>query len=102
MRIGLVTDIHNHGDELTAALELFRVRDVGPIVTLGDSCDAFSRGDGADEVATLLDRCAAAGVWDNHDFTLCRNVSQDVRDRYPQVVLDVMARMQPRLVIGEC
>ena len=53
-------------------------------------------------MATLLDRCSAAGVWGNHDFTLCWDVSDAVRGRYPSVVLDLMSRMQPQLVIGDC
>ena len=102
MRIGLVTDVHNHRAELARALELFRDRSVEQVVAIGDTCDAFGRGDGAGEVATLLDGCSAIGVWGNHDFTLCWDVSAAVRDRYPRLVLDVMARMRPRLVIGDC
>jgi hypothetical protein len=81
---------------------LFRDRRVEQVVAIGDTCDAFGRGDGAGEVAALLDGCSAIGVWGNHDFTLCWDVSAAVRDRYPSVVLDVMARMRPRLVIGDC
>jgi hypothetical protein len=102
MRIGLVTDIHNHRAELERALALFRDHGVDQVVTIGDTCDAFGRGDGAGGVASLLDRCGAVGVWGNHDFTLCRDAPAAVRDRYPPVVLDVMARMQPRLVVGGC
>jgi predicted phosphodiesterase len=102
MRLGLVTDVHNHAAALARALELFRDRGVGQVITIGDTCDAFTRGEGASEVASLLDGCGAVGVWGNHDFTLCRDVPAEVRDRYPPVVLDVMARMQPRLVIGYC
>lgn len=102
MRLGLVTDIHNHAAELAAALAAFRDRGVDQVVTIGDTCDAFGRGDGAGEVASLLDRCSAVGVWGNHDFHLCRDVSGAVRGRYPPVVLDVMARMGPRLVLGDC
>jgi hypothetical protein len=102
MRIGLVTDVHNHHAELARALELFRDRGVEQVVAIGDVCDAFGRSDGAGEVAALLDGRSAIGVWGNHDFTLCRDVSAAVRDRYPRVVLDVMARMRPRLVIGDC
>src|SRR5262245_30424091 len=102
MRLGLVTDVHNHAAELAAALAAFRDRGVDQVVTIGDTCDAFGRGDGAAEVAALLDGCSAIGVWGNHDFTLCRDVPAAVRDRYSPLVLDVMARMQPRLVIGDC
>jgi Calcineurin-like phosphoesterase superfamily domain len=102
LRLGLVTDVHNHAAELVAALAVFRDRGVDQVVTIGDTCDAFSRGDGAGEVASLLDGCSAVGVWGNHDFTLCRDVPAAARDRYKPVVLDVMARMCPRLVIGGC
>jgi hypothetical protein len=102
MRLGLVTDVHNHAAELAGALAAFRNRGVDQVVTIGDTCDAFGRGDGAGEVASLLDGCSAVGVWGNHDFTLCRDVPTAARDRYPPVVLDVMARMQPRLVVGGC
>jgi hypothetical protein len=102
VRFGLVTDVHNHAAELAAALSVFRARGVDRVVTLGDTCDAFGRGEGAGAVAALLADCSAVGVWGNHDFTLCRDVPAAVTDRYPPVVLDVMARMEPRLVVGDC
>jgi hypothetical protein len=102
MRLGLITDIHNHAAELTRALELFRERGVDQIVTIGDTLDAFAGGDGAAEVAALLQACGAVGVWGNHDFTFCRDVPDRVRQRHPAMVFDVMAKMQPRLVIGDC
>lgn len=102
MRLGLVTDIHNHAVELGQALALFRVRGVDQVVTIGDTCDAFCRREGADEVASLLGNCSAVGVWGNHDFCLCRDVSARQRERFTPLVLEVMARMQPRLVIDDC
>jgi predicted phosphodiesterase len=101
MRLGLVTDIHNHARELARALDLFGTA-VDQVVTLGDTCDAFARSDGAAEVAALLEKCGAVGVWGNHDYTLCRDISADARSRFPRSVLDFMAGMQPRLTIGEC
>jgi hypothetical protein len=47
MRIGLVTDVHNHPAELARALELFRDRRVEQVVAIGDICDAIGRDDGA-------------------------------------------------------
>ena len=102
MRIGLITDVHNHAAELTRAIALFQDHGVDQIVTIGDTCDAFGRGDGADEVTTLLHQHSVVGVWGNHDFTLCRDVTPRTRERYPERVFDVMARMQPRLVLDDC
>jgi hypothetical protein len=102
MRLGLVTELHNHAAELVAALAAFRERGVERVVTIGDTCDAISRGDGAAEVASLLDECSAVGVWGNHDFTLCRDVPATVKGRYPPLVLDVMGRMEARLVVENC
>ena len=42
MRIGLVTDIHDHVEPLARAVGLFRGRGVDLVVTLGDSCDTFT------------------------------------------------------------
>jgi len=102
VRLGLVTDVHNHAAELSAALSVFRDRGVDWVVTIGDTCDAFAEEEGAGAVAALLAECSAVGVWGNHDFILCREVPAAVRNRYPPVVLEVMAQMEPRLVIGDC
>jgi hypothetical protein len=102
MRLGLVTDVHNHAAELARALAALRDRGAEQVVTIGDTCDAFGRGEGADAVAVLLRDCGAVGVWGNHDATLCRDVDDRIRERYPPVVLEFMARMQPRLAIGDC
>lgn len=98
MRIGLVTDIHSHAAELTRALELFRAEGVEQVVTLGDTVDAFSSGEGAPEVTALLAGVNAVGVWGNHDFSLCRETPPRVRDRFDPAVLEFMATMQPRLI----
>lgn len=96
MRVGLVTDFHNHAAELTAALLVFRAHGVDQVVTIGDTCDVFSWCAGAGEVAALLAGCSAVGVWGNLDFTLGRKVPAPVRERYPSAVLDVMSRMDLR------
>ncbi len=102
MRLGLVTDIHSHPAELARALALFRQHEVDRVVTIGDTIDAFARSDGAGEVAALLLEADAVGVWGNHDFSLCRDVPERTRARFPPVALTFMARMQPRLVIADC
>jgi hypothetical protein len=102
MRLGLVTDVHNHAVELAAALRLLRDRGVEQVITLGDTCDAFVPAEGAQEVAALLRDCGAIGVWGNHDFSLCRDVEASVGERYGQPVLEFMAGIQPRLVLAGC
>ena len=42
------------------------------------------------------------GVWGNHDFTLCWQPPDAVLERYPPIVVEVLTRMEPRLVIGDC
>ena len=102
MRLGLVTDVHSHPTELARALSLFRQHRVDQVVTIGDTIDAFARSKGAREVATLLLEADAVGVWGDHDFSLCGDVSEKTRARFPPVSLTFMARMQPRLVLGDC
>jgi hypothetical protein len=102
MRLGLVTDIHSHAAELARALRLFRDHAVDQVVTIGDTCDAFGPPDGAVEVATLLKGCAAVGVWGNHDFGLCQDVSAKHRARFGPVVCDFLSAMRPALEIDNC
>lgn len=102
MRLGLVTDIHNDHESLSKALEVFAGHRVDQVVTIGDSCDAFAPPEGADRVASMLHSCGAVGVWGNHDFHLCRDVSEACRERYATNTLEFMRSMQPRLQIEGC
>ena len=99
MRLGLVTDIHNHAAELARALELFAAHGVDRVVTIGDTFDAFSPADGAAEVAALLRGAGAVGVWGNHDFTLCRDPSEKSRAKFGADVLEFAAGIGPRLEV---
>jgi hypothetical protein len=87
---------------LARALALFRQYRVDQVVTIGDTMDAFARPDGAAEVAALLLEADAVGVWGNHDCNLRGDVPERTRARFPAVALTFMARMQPRLVLGDC
>ena len=42
------------------------------------------------------------GVWGNHDFGLCCDVSEETRQTYSQDVIQYMDSLKPRLEIGEC
>lgn len=102
MRLGIVTDIHNDFANLSKAMEVFRQRGVDQVVTIGDTCDAFAPPDGADKFASLLHSCGAIGVWGNHDFHLCRNVSDFCRNRFAPATFDFMGTMQAQLQIAGC
>lgn len=102
MRLGLVTDIHNQEAELAKALDLFRDRQVDQVVTIGDTCDAFGPPEGSDEVASLLTACGAIGVWGNHDFPFCHDVSEDHRNRFGSATFDFMQQMRPHLEMDDC
>ncbi len=102
MHLGLVSDVHSHPIELARALALFRQQRVDRVITLGDTIDAFARSEGAAEVASRLLDAEAIGVWGNHDFSLRGDVPERTRVRFPEVAMAFMARMQPRLVLGDC
>lgn len=102
MRLGLVTDVHNHAAELARALRLFQDHAVEQVVTIGDTCDAFGRHDGAVEVATLLKGREAVGVWGNHDFGLCQDVAGKQRARFGPAVGEFLGAMRPALEIDGC
>jgi hypothetical protein len=101
MRLGLVTDIHNHVAPLTRALEIFREEGVEQVLNLGDACDPFSATHGA-EVARLLREAKAVGVWGNHDVGLCHEVEAFTREKYTAETLEYMTTMQPRLRVDGC
>jgi hypothetical protein len=103
MKIGLVTDIHNDAASLSLALAALDGLGVDLTVTLGDTCDTFGPGDGLAQVAAMLHERKAVGVWGNHDFVLCRDVSAKHVARYAGTgVLEFMSGMKPVLDVGEC
>jgi predicted phosphodiesterase len=99
MLLGLVTDVHNHAAELSAACDYFQSRDVDQILTIGDTCDIFGSSAGAQEVARLLIQHHVIGVWGNHDYPFCWDIEADTRERYPEIVFQAMGAMKPRWTI---
>jgi hypothetical protein len=102
VRIGIVTDIHEAVAPLQQALAEFRRRGVDQVVSLGDACDTLLHPSRAGEVVALLRESRAVGVWGNHDFGLCREVSERVRGQVAPGVLEYLATMQPHLVVAGC
>lgn len=99
MKLGLISDIHEHSGLLVQALEVLSKRNVDRVVVLGD---IFETGSGLAETCRLLEEAHAIGVWGNHDFGLCLDPAPDTRHRYGSEVLSYMTRLQPRLVLEDC
>ena len=99
MKLGLITDIHEQTQHLRTALSLFRKEDVEQVVVIGDVCEMGER---IEETCRLLAEANAIGVWGNHDFGLCVDLDDDIRQKYPSVVIEYMASLKPRLLVGGC
>jgi hypothetical protein len=99
MKLGLITDIHEHVEHLQAALDCFRTSAVDRIVMIGDVIGMTLR---VEETCRLLAEAQAIGVWGNHDFGLCVDPSTEMRARYSAVVIDYMTALRPRLEIEGC
>ena len=99
MKLGLITDIHEHVEHLRTALGRFSSEMVDRIVTIGD---VFEMGQRIEEACQLLGQSRSVGVWGNHDFGFCCAPDDELRTRYPPVVIDYMASLRPRLEIDGC
>lgn len=99
MKLGLITDIHEHVENLRAALDCFNSANVDQVVVIGD---VFEMGQRIEETCRLLAGTRVIGVWGNHDFGLCFDLHAGVRASYPASVIDYMASLRPRLEIDGC
>ncbi len=102
MKLGLVTDIHEHVADLALALAQCDRHGVDRIICLGD---VFETGAAIGETVALLAQRGIAGVWGNHEFGLCSHPSALVssrRARYGGAVLDYFATFRPSLEVEDC
>jgi hypothetical protein len=99
MKLGLITDIHEHVEYLRTALDCLGSEKVDQIVMMGD---VFETGQRIEETCQLLAESRSVGVWGNHDFGFCVAPEDDLRRRYPPVVIDYMTSLRPRLEIDGC
>src|SRR3990172_8121534 len=99
MKLGLITDIHEHVEYLRSALDRFRSERVDQIVVLGD---VFEMGERIEETCRLLVEGKTIGVWGNHDFGLSADPDERTRGKYPVAVIDYMTSLRPRLDVGGC
>lgn len=99
MKLGLITDIHEHVELLRVALDRFDHEQVDQIVVIGDVCEMGER---IEETCRLLAEAGAIGVWGNHDYGLCVDVDERTREKYPTSVIDYMTTLRPRLEVEGC
>ena len=99
MKLGLLTDIHEHVENLRTALDCFRVEQVDQIVVIGD---VFEMGHRIEETCRLLSDAKAIGVWGNHDYGLCVEPNATDCAKYGDDVIRFMTSLRPRLEIADC
>jgi predicted phosphodiesterase len=99
MRLGLLADIHEDVDMLTAAIARLRREGVDRLVVLGD---VFETGRRIEETVAVLAEAGTVGVWGNHDLGLCHEVEDWTRERFGGSVLEYFASLRPSLILGDC
>ena len=96
MRVGLLTDIHEAVELLTAALRELRARRTDAYVMLGD---ALEDGERIEQTVALLEDLPGGGVWGNHDQGLCGDLLASVRARFSSATLSYFSKLRPWLEI---
>ena len=99
MKLGLITDIHEHIEHLQTALNRFQAECVDQVVVIGD---VFKMGERIEETCRLLAEAQAIGVWGNHDFGLCVEPKDEFRTKYGHIVIRFMTSLKPRLDVAGC
>lgn len=99
MKLGLITDIHEHVDLLRIALARLAKERVDKIVFIGDIVELGER---LEETCRLLAEAKVIGVWGNHDFGLCANPDEYMRATYSQAIIEYMTSLRPRLEVAGC
>lgn len=99
MKLGLITDIHEHVEHLRTALKTFNDHQVEQIVMIGD---VFEMGEQIEETCRLLTDANVVGVWGNHDYGLSFEPDDDTRAKYGEITIGYMTSLRPRLVVENC
>lgn len=99
MKLGLITDIHEQVELLQTALDRFEQEKVDQIVFIGD---VVLLGNRLAETCRLLSEADVIGVWGNHDFGICTNPSEEMRETYGESVIHFFTTLKPKLVIEDC
>jgi len=99
MKLGLITNIHEQVELLRSALDRFDKERVDQVVVIGD---LLKMGERIEETCRLLAEANAVGVWGNHDFGLCFDPDDEIREKFPAAVIEYMTSLRPRLDIADC
>ncbi|MFO0878508.1 MAG: metallophosphoesterase family protein [Gemmataceae bacterium] len=99
MLLGLLTDIHEAITPLEEALDRFRRLKVDRVLHLGDICAMHER---LELTCRILEQAGVRGVWGNHDFGLCRDIDEEIRQRFSPAILRYMQTLEPFLIEEDC
>jgi hypothetical protein len=99
MKLGLITDIHEHVEHLRAALARLRRERVDKIFMLGDVVELGTR---VAETCELLADANVVGVWGNHDYGFCVDPSLEMQLKYPPEVFQYFRSLRPSLDFDDC
>ena len=96
MKLGIITDVHEHIEHLANALATFEQVVVDQIVVLGD---VLLLGKRAHSTCKLLADKNVIGVWGNHDFGFCDDPESALQKGLSQATVDFLTSLRPRLEI---
>ncbi len=98
MKIALLADIHESNENLKSAIDRLSHEAIDRWLVLGD---IFETGERILETVHLLKSIGAEGVWGNHDYGICGEVSDEIRSRFDPEVLEYASRLRPKLRIED-
>ncbi len=99
MKLGLITDVHEHVENLRAALVRLAAEHVDQIVLIGDVVELGLR---LPETTQLLADAQVLGVWGNHDYGLCVDPSPELQQKYAADVFRYFGKLRPSRVVEGC
>lgn len=99
MKLGLITDIHEHVEHLRPALARLKQERVEQVVVIGDIVEMGLR---LEETCRLLTEAGAIGVWGNHDYGLCVDPSPEMQRKFSADVFRYMQSLRPSLEVAGC
>jgi len=96
MRMGLLSDIHEDVDRLSAAIAWCRHEGADRLFTLGDIYETGAR---FAETVDMLRDADVGGVWGNHEFGLFTGRGDSVERPFDWRTLDYMRRLEARMEV---